>query len=120
MSREAEVLRTSSQKIQSVMASLIQLRTSFWESLRAPNQEPHREFLPEDETPPLENQGDSLGPPQIHVLEDLIVKHQALRSHSSPFRSLAIGKHARPEARFKELPQASFGTTGVTLSLASK
>jgi hypothetical protein len=42
-------------------------------------------------------------------LKNLIPKHQELSSHIAPFRSLAIGKGARPEPSFKELPAPPFG-----------
>lgn len=43
-------------------------------------------------------------------LKNLISKHQELSAHTPPFRSLAIGKGAKPEPSFKELPAAPFGS----------
>jgi hypothetical protein len=120
MSQEAVVLKTSSPKFQSIVASLLQLRTFFWESFRGSSLELSQEVLLKDDPSDFTPQGEPPEPLASLALEDLIFKHQAFRSHSSPFRSLAIGKYARPEARFKELPQPSFGSTAVTLSLAGK
>lgn len=120
MSREAGALKTSSQKFQSILASLVQLRTIFWESFRSPSLEPSGTLRPEDDPSVFTTQGVPPEPPTRLTLEDLILRHQALKSHSNPFRSLAIGKYARPEPRFKELPQPSFGSPAVMLSLAGK